>query len=173
MTCKQKLLKTILTLASIDDRSLFTVINAFEILTKNVELLTVIVKTKQSEGTLKSCIPEQECFLKVFQEIQSNSCPYDRKENACTVSTSCCPIQSLTKVPCINPYKALENFSESLYGTTGGTYRACVFRPVMNPLHFYNVSFFTLILYFLLLPNCMPANSQAFGASLALMGQKL
>ena len=38
----------ILTLVSIDDRSLFTVINAFEILIKNVDLLTVIVQTEQS-----------------------------------------------------------------------------------------------------------------------------
>ena len=29
------------------------------------------------------------------------------------------------------PYKALENFSEALYGTTGGTYSACIIRPVM------------------------------------------
>ena len=30
------------------------------------------------------------------------------------------------------PYKALENFSKALYGTTGGTYSACIIRPVMN-----------------------------------------
>ena len=29
------------------------------------------------------------------------------------------------------PYKALENFSKALYGTTGGTYSACIIRPVM------------------------------------------
>ena len=29
------------------------------------------------------------------------------------------------------PYKALEKFSKALYGTTGGTYSARVFRPVM------------------------------------------
>ena len=28
--------------------------------------------------------------------------------------------------------KALEKFSKALYGTTGGTYSARVFRPVMN-----------------------------------------
>ena len=28
-------------------------------------------------------------------------------------------------------YKALEKFSKALYGTTGGTYSARVFRPVM------------------------------------------
>lgn len=33
-----------------------------------------------------------------------------------------------------SPYKALEKFSKALYGTTGGTYSACVFRPVMNAL---------------------------------------
>ena len=31
------------------------------------------------------------------------------------------------------PYKALENFSKALYGTTGGTYSACIIRPVMSP----------------------------------------
>ena len=30
------------------------------------------------------------------------------------------------------PYKALENFSKALYGTTGGTYSACIIRPVMQ-----------------------------------------
>ena len=30
------------------------------------------------------------------------------------------------------PYKALENFSKALYGETGGTYSARVFRPVMS-----------------------------------------
>ena len=30
------------------------------------------------------------------------------------------------------PYKALENFSKALYGTTGSTYSAQVFRPVMR-----------------------------------------
>ena len=40
---------------------------------------------------------------------------HDRTENACTVSTSLCPIQSL----------------KALYGTTCGTYSARVFRPVM------------------------------------------
>ena len=30
------------------------------------------------------------------------------------------------------PYKALENFSKALYVTTGGTYSARVFRPVMK-----------------------------------------
>ena len=29
------------------------------------------------------------------------------------------------------PYKALEKFSKALYGTTGSTYSARVFRPVM------------------------------------------
>ena len=29
------------------------------------------------------------------------------------------------------PYKALEKFSKALYGTTGSTYSAPVFRPVM------------------------------------------
>ena len=31
----------------------------------------------------------------------------------------------------VAPYKALENYSKALYGTTGGTYSARVFRPVM------------------------------------------
>ena len=35
------------------------------------------------------------------------------------------------KVPPVVPYKALEKFSKALYGTTGGTYSARVFRPVM------------------------------------------
>ena len=43
------------------------------------------------------------------------------RKNAWTVSTSRCP-----------PYKALENFSKALYGTTGGTYSACIIRPVMS-----------------------------------------
>ena len=30
------------------------------------------------------------------------------------------------------PYKALENFPKALYGTTGGTYSARVFRPVIR-----------------------------------------
>ena len=30
------------------------------------------------------------------------------------------------------PYKALEKFSKALYGTTGGTYSARVFRAVMQ-----------------------------------------
>ena len=36
-------------------------------------------------------------------------------------------------VPPVVPYKALEKFSKALYGTTGGTYSARVFRPVMLP----------------------------------------
>ena len=35
------------------------------------------------------------------------------------------------QVPPVAPYKALENFSKALYGTTGGTYSARFFRPVM------------------------------------------
>ena len=38
------------------------------------------------------------------------------------------------QVPPVVPYKALENFSKALYGTTGGTYSARVFRPVMTVL---------------------------------------
>ena len=34
----------------------------------------------------------------------------------------------------VAPYKALEKFSKALYGTTGGTYSARVFRPVMGQL---------------------------------------
>ena len=34
-------------------------------------------------------------------------------------------------LPLIVPYKALEKFSKALYGTTGSTYSARVFRPVM------------------------------------------
>ena len=50
---------------------------------------------------------------------------HDRTENACTVSTS------------LVPYKALEKFSKALYGTTGGTYSARIFRPVMTyPTYF-------------------------------------
>ena len=30
------------------------------------------------------------------------------------------------------PYKALEKFSKALYGTTGDTYSARVFRPIMS-----------------------------------------
>ena len=30
------------------------------------------------------------------------------------------------------PYKALQKFSKALYGTTGSTYSARVFRPVME-----------------------------------------
>ena len=30
------------------------------------------------------------------------------------------------------PYKSFEKFSKALYGTTGGTYSARVFRPVMS-----------------------------------------
>ena len=45
---------------------------------------------------------------------------HDRTENACTVSISRCPIQ------------ALEKFSKAFYGTTGSTYSALVFRPVMK-----------------------------------------
>ena len=29
------------------------------------------------------------------------------------------------------PYKSLEKFSKALYGTTGGTYSARIFRPVI------------------------------------------
>ena len=36
-------------------------------------------------------------------------------------------------VPSVVPYNALENFSKALYGATGGTYSAHVFRPVMTP----------------------------------------
>ena len=31
----------------------------------------------------------------------------------------------------LSPYKALENFSKALYGTTEGTYSAHVFRPII------------------------------------------
>ena len=41
---------------------------------------------------------------------------HERTENVGTVSTLRCPIQSLRKV-------------KALYGTTGGTYSARVFRP--------------------------------------------
>ena len=36
------------------------------------------------------------------------------------------------KVPPVVPYKALEKFSKALYGATGGTYSARLFRPVMK-----------------------------------------
>ena len=32
------------------------------------------------------------------------------------------------------PYKALGNFSKALYGATGGTYSARVFRPVIRSI---------------------------------------
>ena len=64
------------------------------------------------DGELNVICPSREPEKKIFIE-------HDRTENACTVSTSCCPIQSL------------RNFSKALYGTTGGTYSARVFRPVM------------------------------------------
>ena len=35
------------------------------------------------------------------------------------------------EVPPVAPYKALENFSKALYGTTRGTCSARFFRPVM------------------------------------------
>ena len=35
------------------------------------------------------------------------------------------------QVPLVVPYKALEEFSKALYGTTGGTCSARFFRPVM------------------------------------------
>ena len=45
------------------------------------------------------------------------------------------PWQDGKRVHCkylsVVPYKALEKFSEALYGTTGSTYSAQVFRPVM------------------------------------------
>lgn len=46
----------------------------------------------------------------------------DRMENECTVST----------VPPVVPYKVLEKFSKALYGTTGDTYNALIFHPVMK-----------------------------------------
>ena len=56
-----------------------------------------------------------------MQEIIDNAIPvHDRTENACTVSTP------------VVPYKALEKFSKGLYGTTGGTYSAGLFHPVMQ-----------------------------------------
>ena len=39
-------------------------------------------------------------------------------------------------MPTVVPYKALENFSKALYGTTGGTYSACIIRPVMEQYQF-------------------------------------
>ena len=45
------------------------------------------------------------------------------------------------------PYNALEKFSKALYGTTGGTYSARVFRPVMRKLKLSKFDFFC---YFLL-----------------------
>ena len=36
------------------------------------------------------------------------------------------------EVPPVTPYKALENFSKALYGTTRGTCSARFFRPVMQ-----------------------------------------
>ena len=35
------------------------------------------------------------------------------------------------QVPLVVPYKALETFLKPLYGTTGGTCSARLFRPVM------------------------------------------
>ena len=36
------------------------------------------------------------------------------------------------QVPPVVPYKALENFSKALYGTTGGTFSARFFRPLIT-----------------------------------------
>ena len=43
------------------------------------------------------------------------------------------------------PYKALENFSKALYGTTGGTYSACIIRPVMSTVQIYDFYVFTVV----------------------------
>ena len=36
------------------------------------------------------------------------------------------------QVPLVVPYKALQKFSKALYGATGGTYSARLFRPVIG-----------------------------------------
>ena len=43
------------------------------------------------------------------------------------------------------PYDALEKFSKALYGTTGGTYSARVFRPVMLSASLYQKEFIIVI----------------------------
>ena len=49
------------------------------------------------------------------------------------------------KVPPVVPYKALENFSKALYGTTGGTYSARIFRSVVpEGIRFINFIIFEL-----------------------------
>ena len=45
------------------------------------------------------------------------------------------------QVPPVVPYKPLEKFSKALYGTTGGTYSARIFRPVKNALQVLYKSF--------------------------------
>ena len=45
------------------------------------------------------------------------------------------------------PYKALENFSKALYGTTGGTYSACIIRPVMSNVEFLQSSRIEMVLF--------------------------
>ena len=58
------------------------------------------------------------------------------------------------------PYKTLEKFSKALYGTTGSTYSARVFRPVMkafsqelNSFSTYVSTFVIFIFIFIFLPN--------------------
>ena len=59
---------------------------------------------------------------------------HDRTENLCTVSTF--------------PLSHTKKFSKALYGTTGGTYSARVFRPVMTWIWFGVVCLLTYI------PSC-------------------
>ena len=92
------------------------------------------------DGHNKSSLPKRRNFC-IFQENRAGtklfpswatrilrspcfhlcSPKHERTEKSYTASTSCCPIQSLRKVPCFF----------ALYGTTGGTCSARFFRPVM------------------------------------------
>ena len=65
---------------------------------------------------------------------------YDRTDNACTVSTSRCSIQSLRILRlCKNAWTvstsrcSIQSLrTKALYGTTGGTYSPRVFRSVLS-----------------------------------------
>ena len=52
------------------------------------------------------------------------------------------------QVPAVVPYKAFKNFPKALYGTTGGTCSARVFRPVLFHSISWNIPLVTLFSWY-------------------------
>ena len=72
------------------------------------------------------------------------------------------------QVPAVVPYKAFKNFPKALYGTTGGTCSARVFRPVLFHSISWNIPLVTLFSWYTNGPlgdnnsRCLPARNDKY-----------